>query len=165
MLVCGLVTSSSNTWLCRLGLLDRGSIWPWFGSFGVGSCRVFLAFSMFQNKLHGFSLHQLHPKYLLLQFSRTQQPLWQCCWASMPSHTSKIRRTNMSANLLYWKETKLLLGPHLWVPVDYLSDLHFLKKCIKIWEENKPERGKKIISALRRSRILKLKNVSNGLGH
>lgn len=99
MLACGLVTSSSIAWLCRLGLLDRGSIWPWFGSTGVGSCRVFLAFPMFQNKLHGFSLHQLHPKYLLLQFSRTQQPLWQCYWASVPSHTSKIRRTNMKANL------------------------------------------------------------------
>lgn len=93
--------SVCSIWLCRLGLLDRGSIWPWFGSTGAGSCRVFLAFPMFQNKLHVFSLHQLHPKYLLLQFSRMQQPLWQCCWASVPSHTSKIRRTNMQANLLY----------------------------------------------------------------
>lgn len=73
---------------------------------------------MFQNKLHGFSLHQFHPKYLLLQFSRMKQ---QCCWASVPSHTSKTRRKNLKANLLYWKETKWFVGAYLWFPEGCLS--------------------------------------------
>lgn len=144
VLLCGLVTSCNVTWLCRLGSLDRDSIWPWFGSTGVGSCRVFLAFAVFQNKLHGFSLHQLHPKYLLLQFSRMQQPLWQCCWASVPSHTSNIRRSNMKANLLYGKETKWLVGACVWFPegcvsLANFSDPQFLKEWRKLWKEIKPE--------------------------
>lgn len=69
----------------------------------------------------------------------------------------------MKANLLYQKETKLLLGPYLWVPVDYLSGLHFLKKCSKIWEENKPEGEKNYISTKKKQKPLK--NVGNGLGH
>lgn len=66
--------------------LVRGSTWPWFGSIQAGSRRVFLAFAVFQNKLHGFPPHQLHPKYLLLQFSRM---LSLCAISHMQNQNNK----------------------------------------------------------------------------